>query len=76
MKNETYEGIDIPLVSDMRVDVISMISDLQELLNRGTFKIYGIPAHTQPETAIFSLRCAIGNLIDEDDELEEELRGS
>ena len=73
MKND---GINIPLTDTMRTDVISMIVDLQGILGCGAFKVYGIPANTQPETAIFSLRCAIGNLIDEDDELEEELRGT
>ncbi len=71
MKNES---IDIPLTDTMRDDISAMITDLLSLQHRGTFKSYGMPANTQPETAIFSLRCAIGNLIDEDDELEEELR--
>lgn len=71
MKNDE---INIPLTDDMRGDISRMVMDLMELQTRGTFKIYGIPANSQPETAIFSIRCAVGNLIDEDDELEEELR--
>ena len=68
------DSINIPLTDTMRTDVISMIADLLDLQESGTFKVYGIPAHTQAETAIFSLRCAIGNLTDEDTELVSELR--
>lgn len=74
MKNEANDGVDIPLTDTMRTDVSAMIADLLELQEQGTFKVYGIPMNTDPKTAIFSLRCAVGNLIDEDDELEEELR--
>lgn len=68
------KNIDIPLTDNMRIDISSMIADLAELQERGTYKVYGLPEGATPGTAIFSLRCVIGNLIDEDDEMEEELR--
>lgn len=74
MKNQANDRVNIPLTDTMRIDITSMIADLMELQKRGTYKVYGLSGSLAHDLEIFSLRCAVGNLIDEDDELEEELR--
>jgi hypothetical protein len=74
MKNEANE-FDIPISETMKMDILATVEDLMDLAKRGTIKSYMVRADRTAESVLSDIRRQVMDLTDEDEELEEELRG-